>query len=108
MDCCVEIGEPCEPKVDYSDLSAIYQYIDQMLSYLRTNLSDIQTQLWAHINNGHLPVIRGADGMVKALKALGMDGDYQVEKETVYANNGAPKEVLIKIAFPEKKSATTA
>ena len=107
--CCDGIQQDCcEPEVDYSDLAVIYQYVDSMLSYLRSNVQDIQSLLWAHINNGHLPVIQGAEGMAKALKALGMDGDYQVQKQTVYANNGAPQEVLIKIALSDKKSNVTA
>ncbi len=39
---------------------------------------------------GHLPKIIGASNMEKALKGLGLAGDYVVQKQTIYANDGKP------------------
>ncbi len=35
---------------------------------------------------GHLPPITGPDKMTKAIKTLGMEGDYSVMKPTIYAS----------------------
>jgi hypothetical protein len=42
---------------------------------------------------GHLPPIKGAGRMEEALKALGIDKDYEVKKATLFANRLGEVEV---------------
>ncbi len=84
------------PEVSYSDLNAVYSYISDQVSYLSERISELSNQLWSHSSDGHLPPIEGSEAMARALKALGMTGDYEVQKRVVYAdlNSGQPDEMV--------------
>jgi len=65
----------------------------------REYLHELERELYDHasVQNGHLPRIKGAGAMEKALKALGMDEDYTVEKSVIYSvasRGGAPEFVI--------------
>jgi len=69
----------------YQMISSIYRYIDA-----------VDRSLWDYIGNhneGHLPKILGTEKMTNALKALGLDGDYNVAKPTVWASKVSTLEV---------------
>ena len=72
--------DSCPPKDDY-----LYWFTEYIYKYA----SSVESNLWSYIDNhhaGHLPKINGADKMQKALKALGLEGDYEVVKPAVYVS----------------------
>lgn len=77
-------GEVCAPvPVTVEDL----RYLHDRITYLREEISNLRQTHYEHLD-GHLPKIVGAAALTKALKAIGMDGDYEVKKRTIYANDG--------------------
>lgn len=69
------------------EMKAFADYIDYRIQSVRRDIENLYTNFWQH-QDGHLPKIVGAANMEKALEALGMAGDYKVEKRTIYANDG--------------------
>ena len=80
---CVDIPSTAAPAISASDIAYLHQRID----WMRESVNDIREMFWQH-QEGHIPKIVGATAMTKALKALGLDGDYDVAKKTIYANDG--------------------
>jgi hypothetical protein len=59
------------------------------IDYNSQRISNLSSQLWDYISQhaqGHLPKIQGAAQMASVLKKLGMDKDYTVQPQTVYAS----------------------
>lgn len=80
---CADVAVEVVPAVSKSDID----YLESRLRWMQEDLNYVRTMYYNHME-GHLPKIVGATAMQKALKAIGMDGDYQVEKKTIYANDG--------------------
>lgn len=83
------VSDPSNDDVAYSGPS--YDYVDSNISWLQSQLSDLWQAFWKHTQDGHLPPIEGAGQMIKALKALGLDESYDVQKKVIYANDGTRK-----------------
>jgi hypothetical protein len=97
-DCCIaECDSEERPEVSYEDLNRVYRYIDEMTKYLSDRLSSLQESFWTHKEQGHLPAILSPSLMKDALKAIGLDGDYEVQKKVVYASTGEPVETILSI-----------
>ena len=60
-------------------MSRIYVNLSDRISYL----ADGFFQYTYDHNKGHIPPIKSATTMTKALKALGMEGDYEINKPWV-------------------------
>ena len=58
--------------------------LDSHSNKINENHQNIHARMDKH-EDGHLPKIVGAEKMNAALKALGMDGDFEAKKQTVYA-----------------------
>ena len=91
INACIECVDVVESDTDYS-------YLQNSMEYLNQRISDLWQQLFAHIDNGHLPPIEGADKMKKALKVLGLDGDYQVQPKVIYSSEGMPEKIMAVIS----------
>lgn len=69
-------------------VSNVYRSIMSELEWYNkwTNerINDLEIQLANH-NKGHLPPILGASRLEKAMEALGISGDFVVEKQTIRA-----------------------
>lgn len=86
--------------VDESDIKALNDRID----FLHQRLSDHRSDVWNwqdEHNKGHLPKLKSKEQMKKAIKALGLEDEYEVIPSTIYASNGSIKEYVIK--FIKKK-----
>lgn len=71
----------CPPKDDY-----LYWFTEYLYKYIQS----VDDSMWRYISNhseGHLPPIYGADKMTEALKALGIEKDYEVLKTPIYASS---------------------
>lgn len=70
-------------------IDSCYSIIDGLRKYVY-NLEDHLYKTISDHNAGHLPKILGAEKMQNALEVLGIDGDYELEKPTIYvrANQG--------------------
>lgn len=90
-DYCQKDAACCEPKpICQEDLSQLAGYIFREMQYQNNWLLGIITSLenafYNHITRGHLPPIEGPEKMEKAIEALGISGDYKVEKRVVWAS----------------------
>lgn len=81
----VACGMESEVKSDYS---REIEYLHGRIENLWNMIYEVRGMIYEHAHDGHLPEIEGAAAMEKALKALGLDGDYKVEKKTIYASTG--------------------
>lgn len=84
------IGDCANPSCT-CDAKPSFDYVDSQVRYIYQELSYMREALYGHISNGHLPPIEGAERLSKALKVLGLDGDYEVKKQVIYANDGTPE-----------------
>ena len=76
-----------EDKMQYmmDALSRVYANLSDRISYL----SEAFYQYTYQHQQGHIPPIKSTSMMQKALKALGMDGDYEVAKPMISVARGA-------------------
>lgn len=72
--------DSCPPKDDY-----LYYMVDMLYRYIESVGSDLWRYQWQH-QEGHLPPIVGAEKLTNALKALGLEKDYEVKKPVIYAS----------------------
>lgn len=69
-------------------MDALASYIDRVYSYA----SRVEDALYNHANSStHIPPIQGAGKMQKALKALGIEDDYDIQKRTIFASKDGYK-----------------
>jgi len=66
-------------------INSLYSYVSSVQSYAYKVEDQLFKMMYQH-NEGHLPPIIGAEKLNKALKVLGMDGDYKVQPKTIYAS----------------------
>ncbi len=85
------------PVLTQADLS----YINDRIRWIQDDINYLRTDFYKHTTEGHLPKIEGATAMEKALKALGLAGDYEVEKKTIYANDGTVSSISFALS-PKK------
>jgi hypothetical protein len=79
-----------EYKVSYNDIS----YIHERISSLRDLCYKVWGELDSHARDGHLPKLQTPEDFAKALKALGLDKNYEVKKRVIYASNGDVDQTL--------------
>ena len=95
----------CKPEDMQSQLTemvnSIYNSMSNMRDYIYSDINYLHDRISKHLD-GHLPAIKGAAAMNKALKSLGCDGDYQVQKQTVYASCNGQLTAVIDLK-PENK-----
>ncbi len=70
------------------------EILNDRINYLREDLNYIRQELYNHYE-GHIPKILGPTAMAKALKALGIDGDYQVQPRYIYASDGTIESISL-------------
>ena len=80
-DCCEELKYKVDSIVGY------VEYLNSRISEMYSYISSVESALYDHKNNGHLPKINSAEQMQVAVTKLGLDGEYNVEKKTIYASN---------------------
>lgn len=90
--CSVEVEVKSEDAVSRDEMKSFGEYIDYRIRSIREDISNLYNRFWEH-QEGHLPKIVGAANMEKALEAIGLAGDYKVEKRTIYANDGTVSSV---------------
>lgn len=97
---CCELAETTEKNCCYDSVVSDLRW---QFDYLQRQISDVWNLYYGHLN-GHIPEIQGAGAMNKALKALGIDGDYKVEPKVIYASTGEPKSIVVNITKAELKA----
>lgn len=73
-------GEFCPEYFEYC-IASLYDYV----GYLERSIGNLQERLYDHTSNGHLPPIKSAGQLEKAIKVLGIGDDYQVVKPVIWA-----------------------
>ena len=76
-----------DKSVSYDDLKCLGESISYQFKYLREELSYIYKSMQDH-REGHLPKIKSKEQLKRAIKALGLDEEYKVEPQVLYASRG--------------------
>ena len=85
----IDCGEPtCSCSNDVS-------YLQSRIESISRDYYDLWGKLYDHMSNGHIPQITGAEKMAKALKALGLEGDFDVQKKVIYASDGSKQDSFV-------------
>lgn len=80
-----------KPNMDSPEMQILKSCMAQMygmMDNMNNRMDRMNNNMWNYQDShaeGHIPKIIGADKMNKALKALGMDGDYEAKKKTLFA-----------------------
>jgi hypothetical protein len=72
-----------------ANMDAKMNYLFQEVSYIYNYASRVENALYnvmATHKENHLPPVIGPEKMAKAIKALGLDGDYEVFKRPIFAS----------------------
>ena len=91
----VSLASPMENPKETDHMKEMQDTMYQMIRGVYQYIYSLEDYLYNHISKGHIPPIVGAEKMNKALSALGLDGDYKVEKRTLYASIGKQKTIEI-------------
>jgi hypothetical protein len=77
-----------------------YYGLDSLRQYIYRLESAFYDYTYAH-NKGHLPPIKGAQQMEKALKAIGADGDYEIIKPYIStaSESSTPRGKVLEVEF---------
>lgn len=87
-DCC-ECCDCCEELEGKIEMLGMYMdYLNSSISNVYKYVSSVESALYNHTSNGHIPPVKGADKMNEVLSILNLDGDYEAQKQTVWAKNG--------------------
>lgn len=73
----------------HNRLNACMEAMYGMISNVHNRIDNLHGAMYAYQDKhseGHLPPIKGAGAMNKALACLGMDEDYAAQKKTLYAS----------------------
>lgn len=84
----IDCGPACAPACT-CNCSSDVSYLQNRIDSIARDYYSLWEKLYDHMNKGHIPEIVGADKMGKALKALGLDGDFEVKKNVIYASDGS-------------------
>lgn len=71
-----------------------FQYAMEEIQYLGRYVDSVERELYAHESNGHLPAVKSTEQMARAVDALGLNKEYDVQKRTLYAKRGGDVMVL--------------
>jgi Mg2+ and Co2+ transporter CorA len=80
-----------EPDDTEDKLSEMSDMMYKMVEGIYRYVSEIESSMWNYQYNhanGHIPPIVGAEKMNKALKVLGLDGDYEASPKVIMASKG--------------------
>lgn len=85
--CCEKSACPDSMEADMKNMAeGLYKYFDRRCSYINERMDDLWRALFEHKENGHLPKVNGAEQMKKAVEALGLSDEYEVQKKRIYAS----------------------
>jgi hypothetical protein len=96
-----EEGDDMEEMIK-KELDYVHQRIRNLYSYVENLYNNILNQFYQH-QQGHLPKMQSAEQLEKALKVLGLDKEYQVEKKTIYASQEDKEGSEIFALLPKKQ-----
>ena len=85
-------------------MGSIANNLHDRMDFMHKRMNDVENNHYKHSSTagGHLPPILGADKMNKALKALGLDGEYNVNKKELYASIKLNQNTLEVEILPKK------
>lgn len=79
----------------YDMIEGLYSYVNYEMKYAFNRINYLAQSFYSHAYEGHLPKVNGAEQMQKAVSALGLDGEYEVQKKTIWASKGGNLEVIV-------------
>lgn len=84
------------PAVSYSDIDYLHRRCSDCVDRIYKLYDEVYKMFAEHTQN-HLPPIQTPSQMEKAIKALGLDKDYDVQKRTIWASDGTVDKYLLEI-----------
>lgn len=75
-------------------ISYVYEHIDYKFKYLREEMSYMMQVFQNHMK-GHLPKVKSNEQLKKAIKALGLEEEYEVYKPQISVANKKTGEILV-------------
>ena len=82
-----DISQVATPK-DMSELS-------NSMDFLHKRMDHLSEALFRHMNEGHLPSITSAEQLTKAIKNLGLDGEFEIKKKVLYSSEDGQEKGLL-------------
>jgi len=70
---------------DSDELKKVYETIYSILDRFDRRINYIWSEIYAHYK-GHLPSVPSVEQMKKAVKALGLSEEYEVQSKVIFAN----------------------
>ena len=78
----------CEEENEREMYCQMYREFDRRMEYVWARMDRMEQRIWKHESEGHIPPIKSAEQLQRALAALGLDSEYDVQKRTIYASYG--------------------
>lgn len=85
----------CELEDKCCQLMFGLSYAWEEIRYLSRLIGYLQEDLMSHMDNGHLPAVKSTEQMKRAVSALGLDDEYNVEKRTLWASQRGGQKLVI-------------
>lgn len=84
-DCSSETQEFATKEGVMNMVSMLVSEMDYQRNWLLNEIDSIAKAFYMHLD-GHLPAIKGAEKMQNAINTLGIGGDYEIRKSTIWAS----------------------
>lgn len=103
----IECENEEEDSVSKEDLEDVTEMLFSNLDYIYSLIGNLSERIWKtedkcyeiyykHLQ-GHLPPILSVEQLQKAIDTLGIGGDYEVQKKTIYASDGSVEKLVLEI-----------
>ena len=97
-------GQPFDEKGNVL-MNDMMDNINAQISYVHRRIDGLSNELYNHYQ-GHIPKINSVEQLNRALKALGLDSEYDVAKRTIFASvKSNNRNSVIEIAYSPPKTA---
>lgn len=101
-ECCEEEEEVTKDDLEnvyrtlYSYLDSFYSSINALSNRIYETQDIIYEKFWEH-QKGHLPPINSVEQMTRAIDALGLSSEIEIQKKVIYASDGKAAKLVLEI-----------
>ena len=86
----------------YSSLDYYYRYIENVYS----KIYSVENNMWQALSDhmiGHIPKIKSTEQMTKVLEVIGLDKEYEIVKQKIYASDGTVSKTLMELVKKDRE-----
>ena len=76
----------------YMSIDRIYSMVSDMYSRIYDSEDKMYEMFWQH-QKGHIPAINSVEQMARAIEALGLSSEIEVQKRVIYASDGKASKI---------------